>query len=210
MGGIGSDMFEYFKILMLQGFCASRKHMDKILPLVEIMQTGNFVFAFVLFVPCLYHLNGKNNFLLFFRIPVALFQQRRWHREGAERTLPPQPNRGTATTHCGSHGWHQHELLDDKTVRWVPVPHQRDLVVFTIVLTSLHLHAVFFFFFCAEQKDAQRCVQGLQCCVRLVVWAKAGDTTSRPQIGIRLPVAHNPDIKSVLREKSGPVLGSHV
>ena len=40
MGGVGSDMFEYFKILMLQGFCASRKHMDKILPLIEIMQTG--------------------------------------------------------------------------------------------------------------------------------------------------------------------------
>ncbi|XP_076457046.1 phosphatidylinositol 4-kinase beta-like isoform X2 [Babylonia areolata] len=41
MGGQGSDMFEYFKILMLQGFVASRKHMDKILPLVEIMQTGS-------------------------------------------------------------------------------------------------------------------------------------------------------------------------
>ena len=42
MGGQGSDMFEYFKILMLQGFVASRKHMDKILPLVEIMQTGGW------------------------------------------------------------------------------------------------------------------------------------------------------------------------
>ena len=44
MGGVGSDMFEYFKILMLQGFCASRKHMDKILPLIEIMQTGMITF----------------------------------------------------------------------------------------------------------------------------------------------------------------------
>ncbi|KAH9498289.1 Phosphatidylinositol 4-kinase beta [Bulinus truncatus] len=41
MGGSGSDMYEYFKILLLQGFVASRKHMDKILPLVEIMQTGS-------------------------------------------------------------------------------------------------------------------------------------------------------------------------
>ncbi|ESO86106.1 hypothetical protein LOTGIDRAFT_129853 [Lottia gigantea] len=41
MDGLGSDMFEYFKILMLQGLVASRKHMDKILPLVEIMQTGS-------------------------------------------------------------------------------------------------------------------------------------------------------------------------
>ncbi|CAH1773493.1 unnamed protein product [Owenia fusiformis] len=41
MGGEGSDMFEYFKILLLQGFVSSRKHMDKILPLVEIMQMGS-------------------------------------------------------------------------------------------------------------------------------------------------------------------------
>ena len=40
MGGLGSDMFEYFKILMLQGLIAARKHMDKIVTLVEIMQNG--------------------------------------------------------------------------------------------------------------------------------------------------------------------------
>ncbi|XP_022254569.1 phosphatidylinositol 4-kinase beta-like [Limulus polyphemus] len=40
MGGLGSDMFEYFKILMLQGFLAARKHHDKILALVEIMQAN--------------------------------------------------------------------------------------------------------------------------------------------------------------------------
>ncbi|XP_070534523.1 phosphatidylinositol 4-kinase beta-like isoform X2 [Ptychodera flava] len=40
MGGLGSDMFEYFKILMLQGFIAARKHMDKVLSVVEIMQTA--------------------------------------------------------------------------------------------------------------------------------------------------------------------------
>ena len=30
MGGIKSDMFEYFKILILQGLLAARKHMDKV------------------------------------------------------------------------------------------------------------------------------------------------------------------------------------
>jgi len=40
MGGNGSDMFEYYKILMLQGLIAARKHMDRIVPLVEIMQMG--------------------------------------------------------------------------------------------------------------------------------------------------------------------------
>jgi Phosphatidylinositol kinase and protein kinases of the PI-3 kinase family len=36
----GVDMFCYFKILMLQGLIAARKHMDKILSLVEIMRSG--------------------------------------------------------------------------------------------------------------------------------------------------------------------------
>ncbi|XP_017302483.1 phosphatidylinositol 4-kinase beta [Diaphorina citri] len=37
----GVDMFCYFKILMLQGLIAARKHMDKILSLVEIMRSGS-------------------------------------------------------------------------------------------------------------------------------------------------------------------------
>ncbi|ODM94358.1 Phosphatidylinositol 4-kinase beta [Orchesella cincta] len=40
MGGTGSDMFEYFKILMLQGLVAARKYSDKIIHLVEIMRSG--------------------------------------------------------------------------------------------------------------------------------------------------------------------------
>lgn len=41
MGGEEGDMFAYFKILMLQGLIAARKHMDKIVQLVEIMQHGS-------------------------------------------------------------------------------------------------------------------------------------------------------------------------
>ena len=41
MGGAGSDMYKYFRILMLKGFLASRKHMDTFTQIVEIMQTGN-------------------------------------------------------------------------------------------------------------------------------------------------------------------------
>ncbi|ETE57259.1 hypothetical protein L345_17028, partial [Ophiophagus hannah] len=40
MGGIGGDMFNYFKMLMLQGLIAARKHMDKVVQIVEIMQQG--------------------------------------------------------------------------------------------------------------------------------------------------------------------------
>ena len=42
MGGVDSDMYNYFKILMLRGFLASRKNMEKLLQIVEIMRTGMF------------------------------------------------------------------------------------------------------------------------------------------------------------------------
>jgi phosphatidylinositol 4-kinase len=41
MGGIESDMFAYFKILMLKGFLAARKYMDKLVPIIEIMQLSS-------------------------------------------------------------------------------------------------------------------------------------------------------------------------
>lgn len=41
MGGQGSDMFEYFKILILQGLVAARKHSDRIMSLVDIMRAGS-------------------------------------------------------------------------------------------------------------------------------------------------------------------------
>ena len=46
MGGQGSDMFEYFKILILQGLVAARKHSDKIITLVDVMRAGNFIFDY--------------------------------------------------------------------------------------------------------------------------------------------------------------------
>jgi len=41
MGGQGGDMFEYFKILILQGLVAARKHHDKFTNLVDIMRAGS-------------------------------------------------------------------------------------------------------------------------------------------------------------------------
>lgn len=41
MDGADSDMYNYFKILILQGFVAARKNMDKVLQIVEIMKTGS-------------------------------------------------------------------------------------------------------------------------------------------------------------------------
>lgn len=41
MDGQDSDMFKYYKILMLQGLVAARKYNDKIISLVEIMRSGS-------------------------------------------------------------------------------------------------------------------------------------------------------------------------
>jgi len=46
MGGVDSDMYNYFKILMLRGFLASRKNMEKVLQIVEIMRTGSHLPCF--------------------------------------------------------------------------------------------------------------------------------------------------------------------
>ncbi|XP_071451186.1 phosphatidylinositol 4-kinase beta [Hetaerina americana] len=41
MGGEGSDLFNYFRVLLLQGLLAARKHRDSVLQLVEIMRAGS-------------------------------------------------------------------------------------------------------------------------------------------------------------------------
>uniref|UniRef100_A0A8C4QQ26 Phosphatidylinositol 4-kinase beta n=1 Tax=Eptatretus burgeri TaxID=7764 RepID=A0A8C4QQ26_EPTBU len=41
MGGQDSDMFLYYKLLMLQGLIAARKHMERVVQIVEIMQQGS-------------------------------------------------------------------------------------------------------------------------------------------------------------------------
>ncbi|XP_033971323.1 phosphatidylinositol 4-kinase beta isoform X2 [Trematomus bernacchii] len=40
MGGPDGDMFNYYRMLMLQGLIAARKHMDRVIQIVEIMQQG--------------------------------------------------------------------------------------------------------------------------------------------------------------------------
>ena len=40
MDGLESDMYNYYKILIFRGLTAARKHMDQLIPIVEIMQHG--------------------------------------------------------------------------------------------------------------------------------------------------------------------------
>ena len=42
MGGEGSDMFAYFKMLLLKGMLSARKHHDRVISLVEVMSSGEF------------------------------------------------------------------------------------------------------------------------------------------------------------------------
>ena len=41
IGGMQSDMFNYYKLLMLKGLIASRKHVDKLVQLFDVMTLGN-------------------------------------------------------------------------------------------------------------------------------------------------------------------------
>lgn len=59
MGGVDSDMFGYFKILMLQALLAARKHMDKLVPIVEIMQLGSQLPCFQKGVSCIRALRDR-------------------------------------------------------------------------------------------------------------------------------------------------------
>lgn len=74
MGGIDSDMFNYFKSLLLQGLVAARKHHDKIITLVEIMRSGKKIRNVKLFVLF-------NVWVWFFKCSctVTMFQKWRCH-----------------------------------------------------------------------------------------------------------------------------------
>ncbi|KAF7266893.1 hypothetical protein GWI33_019822 [Rhynchophorus ferrugineus] len=59
MGGEKSDMFEYFKILILQGLIAARKHHGMIIDLVEIMRSGNQLPCFKSGAPTVQNLRNR-------------------------------------------------------------------------------------------------------------------------------------------------------
>ena len=47
MGGVDSNVFQYFKALMVRGFLECRKHCEKIIFLVEMMQEGSHMPCFI-------------------------------------------------------------------------------------------------------------------------------------------------------------------
>lgn len=79
MGGSQSKQFQEFKTLILQGLIAARKHMEKIVNLVEIMLSGkNFLICyenfenyenFILTLENLF----KNCYYYLYRIATSMF-----------------------------------------------------------------------------------------------------------------------------------------
>jgi len=63
MGGPESDMFAYFKMLLLKGLLAARKHMDRVLGIVEITRSS-------LQLPCFK--SGAATVQVTFRLMTAL------------------------------------------------------------------------------------------------------------------------------------------
>uniref|UniRef100_A0AAR5NX58 Phosphatidylinositol 4-kinase beta n=1 Tax=Dendroctonus ponderosae TaxID=77166 RepID=A0AAR5NX58_DENPD len=59
MGGEHSDMFEYFKILILQGLVAARKHHGMVINLVEIMRSSNQLPCFKSGAPTVQNLRNR-------------------------------------------------------------------------------------------------------------------------------------------------------
>ena len=78
MGGLESDMYVYYKILILRGIIAARKHIDELMPIVEIMQNGMFQKKSISY--CLYWKKEKKRkefFNILIRFTIELFFKRK-------------------------------------------------------------------------------------------------------------------------------------
>lgn len=73
MDGEESDMFSYFKILMLQGLVAARKHQDRLLHIVEVMRPGKWL----LYSNIPLHVCSFYNIRAYSRWAVSLLEERR-------------------------------------------------------------------------------------------------------------------------------------
>lgn len=68
MGGTESELWVDFQTLLLKGLMAARKHMDRIVNIVDIMRSSKF------YCIVLEYWNIKG-FLWLFRLPIAMFQK---------------------------------------------------------------------------------------------------------------------------------------
>ena len=116
MGGQGSDMFEYFKILILQGLVAARKHSDKITTLVDVMRAGTLKIKVLLII--YYKESLIHTFLYFeiYRFTVTLFYKQFSNRPKYETTFPFEFDRRSASCFGGYNGRTIYSLSHYKVV----------------------------------------------------------------------------------------------
>ena len=110
MGGLQSDMYSYYKILILQGLLAARKHMDKLMPIVEIMQHGRATFA-------THSLAGP---MRVFRFAIELLFQGQCDL-GPARTVPFDHDRRATRVLRRENGREQSEFVDNQSVRHISI-----------------------------------------------------------------------------------------
>lgn len=96
MGGVDGDLYKYFKFLMLKGFMAARKHMDKFVQLVEIISTGVFL--------SFYYNSSMHGLIYFFYHAIRFTASMLWpcpnHNKRIETTIPHEPHRGAVGDSC--------------------------------------------------------------------------------------------------------------
>lgn len=121
MGGADGDMFIYYKMLMLQGLIAARKHMEKVLQVVEVMQHGNA--ALLLHSPSVSQRSHPPSPPPR-RLPPALFPRFQHHPQ-PEGALPHVADGGAAAGAGGAAGGGLGALHHHQALRLLPVRHQR-------------------------------------------------------------------------------------
>ena len=103
MGGVNSDMYGYFKYLMLKGFMAARKYMDKFVQIVEISQTGKSLRPHTL-MDCI------TGIIFLVRITITMLWSRSNDSEAAKRSFPHDSHRDPAGGVGEQHDRLQHEF----------------------------------------------------------------------------------------------------
>jgi len=70
MGGVGGAMFDYFKILLYQGFVCIKKYVDEICDLVGITSKGSDLACFDKF-----DMKNSHGEMMFLKIRIMVFKK---------------------------------------------------------------------------------------------------------------------------------------
>jgi hypothetical protein len=126
MGGLQSELFAEYKSLLLDGLKAARKQQDRILNIVEIMQSSKSPQIAETFISKFLSLSLQTRLKIF-----AVFQKRLFcHSPQSSQSFPHESHRAGARTESRSAYSGLSELFVNQTLRWFSVSHQRNTLEF--------------------------------------------------------------------------------